>query len=274
MILFKHVAIVYKPTRQCLALAQGFFKELKEQGFIVDTVWVDEVKQGDLDTYDLVLSIGGDGTLLKISWSLLDRSPLILPIPCGRRTVYYEDLDIRDIHSIVEKILDGRFCIDILKRICLSFSSKKYFALNEVAMINQHLGRVLTINVEISTPYNKSRFYIEGDGLIVATASGSSAYVLSAGASVIEPKITGIYLAPLNPMNMNIAPIFLHSFTRIRVTPRGYTNVFVDGIYVGTISPGNSVECMLSNNNIRLVRLSCRGDVVRSIFASRTTLFK
>ncbi len=272
---FKNIAVVYKPVGHCVLLAQKYYKTLKKFfKSTVESIWVDDVKPGSLDKYDLIISIGGDGTLLRISWCLGDRPAFVLPVPCGRRTIFYEDLDKIPPEKIVKKLITGNFFVDKVEKINVTFSNKNYYALNEITILTNDFGRVLTTEVKILTPYNETSFYIEGDGIILSTSTGSSAHALSAGGSIIEPRIYGILVTPVNPVNLNIKPIFLHMFAKIFIKPHGYTKIYIDGINIDTLPPNTIIKVQQPNIYIRLIRVGIRRDMVKRVLESRITLFK
>ncbi len=269
----RNVIIVYKPSRECLELMKKYAIEFRKRGVRVDTIWVDELRRGGVDGYDIVVAMGGDGTLLRISWSLYKRLPIILPIPCGRRTVLYEELDKADPGYVVDCILAGRFFIDRVERLKALINNAEYYALNEVALISHDSGRVLHLDVSIETPFNKTRFRLESDGLLIATPTGSSAYSLSARGPLIETRLNTILFIPLNSVTLNITPMVLHPFSKINVGVHDYTNAFVDGKMVSMLPPSSTVLFRLCNNFLRIARIGEKRDLVKKVLESRVTRF-
>ncbi len=269
----KRVIIVYKPAKKCSDLISDYIGVLEEKGIRVDTIWVDEVKRGDLEGYDLVIAMGGDGTLLRISWSLCERLPLILPIPCGRRTVLYEDLDRFPAEEIIDRVLAGRFYIERISRIKASYGGEYRYALNEVAIITHDFGRALHLDISMRTPYTSTSFILEGDGVIIATPTGSSAYALSASGPIVEPGISGLLFIPLNPITLNIAPILVHPFSVVTVSPRDYSDLYIDGMHIETLPPSSKIIVKTANNELRIVRISDKRNLVKRVLEGRTTRF-
>ncbi len=268
------VAIVYKPAKKCSELMSKYIEVLRSRGFRVETIWVDEVGRGDLDSYDLVIAMGGDGTLLRISWSLTSRSPFILPVPCGRRTVLYEDLDKTEPANIIDRIVKGVFFLELIDRLVTSYSGEKYYALNEIAVITHDFGRALVQDVSIRTPYNTTSFKLEADGLIIATPTGSSAYALSAGGPIVEGNLSNVLVIPLNPVTLNIAPFIVHPFSLIEVCVGDYSDLYMDGIHVATLPPKTTIKARLGNSFLRIIRVNSRRNMVKRLLEGRTTLFK
>ncbi len=269
----RRVVIVYKPAKKCSDLIKDYVSEFERRNIRVHTVWVDEIRKGDLDNYDLILSIGGDGTLLRISWSLYERLPLILPIPCGRRTVLYEDLSNVDADTIVERVLTGRFYIERVHRVKAIYAGVQEYGLNEVAVITHDFGKALLMDVDIRTPYISTSFVLEGDGVIIASPTGSSAYALSANGPIVEPGANGMLFIPLNPVTLNIAPIFIHPFSTIVVMPKGYSDLYIDGVRLDTLPSNSKVTIRMDNNELRIIRINEKRNLVKRVLEGRTTRF-
>jgi len=269
----RKIVIVYKPAKKCSDLIKDYVYEFKRRNIRVDTVWVDEVRKGDLENYDLILAMGGDGTLLRISWSLYERLPLILPIPCGRRTVLYEDLNNIAASEIIDRVLSGRFYIERVHRVKAVYAGNQEYALNEVAIITHDFGRALLIDVDVITPYNNTSFVLEGDGVIIASPTGSSAYALSANGPIVEPGVTGMLFIPLNPITLNITPIFIHPFSTIMVRPKDYSDLYIDGMRLETLSPNSEVIIKMDNNELRIIRINEKRNLVKRVLEGRTTRF-
>ncbi|MEM1532598.1 MAG: NAD(+)/NADH kinase, partial [Desulfurococcaceae archaeon] len=106
------VTIVYKPSGTCLNILSECLNELGKTGFRAKALWIDEVDKGTLDSAEIIIALGGDGTLLRISWSLRSSEPLIIPIPCGRRTFFYENLGELKFSEILSKFVNGEFFIE------------------------------------------------------------------------------------------------------------------------------------------------------------------
>ena len=269
----RRVVIVYKPAKKCSDLIKDYVCEFEKKNIRVDTVWVDEVRKGDLENYDLIVAMGGDGTLLRISWSLYERLPLILPIPCGRRTVLYEDLNAIPANRIIERILSGRFYLERVYRVKAIYDGIQQYALNEIAIITHDFGRALLMNIDIRTPYNNTSFILEGDGVIIASPTGSSAYALSANGPIVEPGITSMLLIPLNPITLNITPILLHPFSTINIRPKDYSDLYIDGMRMKTLPPGSKVVIRMDNNELRVIRIHEKRNLVKRVLEGRTTKF-
>ncbi len=267
------VAVIYRPSRKCLDIARRIVEAFKKKGIDARSFWVDDILKNVIGTVDLVVAIGGDGTLLKISRLFQHIPPLVLPIPCGRRKAFYEDLDY-DLDEIVSLILNGEFYIEELERVKVTYDGSVFRVLNEAALISRDHGRVIESMIKITTPTFKTSLYIEGDGILIGPPSGSSAYHLSIGGSLLDYYVQGFFITPLNTMEMNIKPIILPALSRVQVKfTNGYAEVYIDGEKKDIITPGKEVTAELDYNGFRLIRFRGRRDYVREVFEKRTTRF-
>ncbi len=265
--------MVYRPTPRCLEIVKCIMSKLREAGLFVNSMWVDDlVKELKIKT-DLVISVGGDGTLLKVSRIFQDISPLILPVPCGRRTVLYEDIDPSQIDTVIEKLLKGEFTIQLLDRIRIHYENSDYHALNEIALISVDRGRVVGFDIYIDTLSTISKYHIEGDGMIIGPSTGSAAYNLSARGPLIDYGLEAIFITPINPMELNISPIIVPPLSKIVIETRGFTEVYIDGEKTDILGSGKKIYIELSHTHLRLIRLKDKKNYVSDVFEKRRIKF-
>ncbi|MCD6300558.1 MAG: NAD(+)/NADH kinase [Staphylothermus sp.] len=272
--IIKGVLVIYRPSPKCLEIVKCIIPMLREAGLSVNSMWVDDlVKELKIKT-DLVLSVGGDGTLLKISRIFQDISPLILPIPCGRRTVLYEDIDISQIDTVIEKLLRGEFTIQLLDRIRVHYEKSDYLALNEIALISVDRGKVVGFEISINTPSTITKYYIEGDGLIIGPSTGSAAYNLSMRGPLLDYGLEAMFITPINPMELNIAPIVVPPLSKVIIESKGFTEVYIDGEKTDILAHGKKIFIELSHSHLRLVRFKEKKNYVSDVFDKRRVKFE
>jgi len=268
------VTIVYKPSGTCLNILSECLNELGKTGFRAKALWIDEVDKGTLDSAEIIIALGGDGTLLRISWSLRSSEPLIIPIPCGRRTFFYENLGELKFSEILSKFVNGEFFIERIRRLMIFVEGEYKYFINETLIVNKDLGKVTSFEVSISTPSTKSKYVIEGDGILISTPWGSSAHNLSAHGPVVEAFEPCMILTPYTPVHMNISPLVLHPLSRVEVVSRNPTVLYIDGRGEAVL-PGNSKVIVFNSDSfIRLVRFSTYRNSLAKIFPWRTASFE
>jgi len=174
---------------------------------------------------DGIAVIGGDGTLLYTLSKAKCVTPPVLTIRAGRRA-FLLDVEPEEMEIAVDKYLQGEYWAEKHKRLEVN----GYYAINEVAVLSKG-RRVTRVNVSA----NGTEVYrgLEGDGIIVSTTLGSTAYALSAGGPLVDPRAEVILLVPVNPIQLNVRSIVLPSDVTLNVEieyPKEETFVIVDGV--------------------------------------------
>lgn len=176
---------------------------------------------------DFLLSIGGDGTFLDTILLVRDLEIPILGINMGRLGFlsYSPTSEIRD---AIEALIKGDFSIE--ERTLLQLDSKNNlfgrdnYALNEIAIMKKDSSSMITIHTELDGKHLNSYWT---DGLIISTATGSTAYSLSCGGPILMPGSGNFVLTPIAPHNLNVRPIVVgdHSVLKISVESRTEKNL-------------------------------------------------
>lgn len=157
---------------------------------------------------DLVLVLGGDGTMIATARMIGDSDVPVLGINFGGLG-YLAEFRIEELNSALEAILDGDYRLD--KRVMLSVellrgneSITKNRVLNDVVINKSALARIIEIEAYFNQQFVNS---FRADGLIVSTPTGSTAYNLSAGGPVIFPSMNAIVIAPICPFTLSNRPL-------------------------------------------------------------------
>lgn len=181
---------------------------------------------------DLTICIGGDGTILYANHKH-DLEGVVVGI--GSSTSYFCSLrndNWKD--NLLELLQEGK----IQKRITLNIKvgNKTYQALND-CVIHTHDYRV----IRIFGSYGEETFDFEGDGMIVSTPNGSSAYAYSAGGKIMSPKSTKIQLVPICAYMRRFTPRIVPGTTQIVLSADRTNDIITDGIYITRINPQETV---------------------------------
>lgn len=184
----------------------------------------------DLTTdFGALISIGGDGTILKAATFIRDKNIPIIGINAGRlgflATVQYENIEF-----LLQKVLVKDYFIS--KRTLLSIeTSPKYenfadldFALNEVTVARKDTTSMITIETYLDGEFLTSYW---ADGLIVSTPTGSTGYSLSCGGPVLTPNVKSLVITPMAPHNLNARPLVITDETEIELKISGREEQFL-----------------------------------------------
>ena len=173
-------------------------------------------KQEIIKNADLVVAIGGDGTMLNYSRIYGYRGIPILGINLGNLG-FLTDINPQDLTSSLVKVLDGEFQQD--KRIFLEASlkgkKKKHLALNEVVV---HSGSIAQL-IEYDLFINDSFVYRQkADGLIISSPTGSTGYSLSGGGPIVHPELDALILTPMLPQSLSTSPLVVKDECKVKIS--------------------------------------------------------
>jgi len=197
---FEKIGIIYNTEiSESLILA----RKIKEKLSNVEIFSLDKLP----NEIDLAISIGGDGTFLKVSRFCAEKNIPILGFNVGRLG-YLAQAKPDEIDEVVEKIKNCDFLIE--KRLMLKSNNKT--ALNDIIIKGINRNRTSTMDLYIN---DKLLCSYVADGLIVSTPTGSTAYSLSAGGPIISPELDCFLIIPICPHTLNTRPVVVPSSEKI-----------------------------------------------------------
>ena len=219
---------------------------------------------------DLIVVLGGDGTMISTARLTSDREIPVLGINYGSLG-YLTEFRIEEMFDALEKILEGNYEID--GRVMLDAELKrdgnvieKGRVLNDVVINKSALARIIEVEVTLNDlPVNSFR----ADGLIVSTPTGSTAYNLSAGGPILYPSMNAMVLTPICPFTLTNRPIVVPDNYIIEINLKNENQGVVltlDGQIGYQMKTGDTVSIRKSTTNFNLVRPSNRNyfDVLRN----------
>ncbi len=212
---------------------------------------------------DLVVVLGGDGTMLGIGRQLAGSNVPLVGINMGRLG-YMTDIPIQSVQAILPKIIAGDYEADTRTLLDASVlrngkEINRGLALNDVVVNRSGISGM----VELAVHVNGSFMYNQrSDGLIVSTPTGSTAYALSAGGPILHPHVAGILLAPIAPHSLSNRPIVLpqDSVTVIEVVNGLEVIVNFDMQSQTNLQSGDKIEVRQSDKTIALLHPSNHSD--------------
>ena len=207
---------------------------------------------------DLVIAIGGDGTLLYAARLVAHRGVPLIGINRGRLG-FLTDVLPQDMLGSVDAALEGRCERDeraLLEARIVGTDgvSAKALALNDVVLQKWETGRMLDFETWIDGAYVNTH---GGDGLVVASSTGSTAYALSCGGPIVAPHLDVLVVAPICPHTLSDRPIVVSSRSTIAVKlidrPDTRAQVTADGVPLGELLPGERLEVHPTAQKITLL---------------------
>ena len=231
-----------------------YFKSLN--GFISESV--SSFKELD-KSFDLLISIGGDGTILKAITFVKDLSIPIIGVNTGRLG-FLAKIQIENIELVIEEIILKNYSISERTLIQVSTSetnqqlSKLNFALNEITLSRKNTTSMISIDTKLDNKHLNSYW---ADGLIISTPTGSTGYSLSCGGPIIMPEAENLIINPIAPHNLNARPLIIPDSTEIKIKVNGRENEFLISLdsRITTLSNSNEVIIKKSPFKIKMIEL-------------------
>ena len=205
---------------------------------------------------DLAIVVGGDGSLLAAARDLVGRQVPVVGINLGR-VGFMTDIGRDDMHASIGAILDGNYTIE--ERALLDAeifrggkSILRTIALNEAVVGKGAQGRLIEFSLAIDGEFV---YKLRGDGVIVATPTGSTAYALSAQGPILHPAVPALALVPLNPHTLSARPVSVsdRSVIEISLVRALDARAHFDGIALTDMAEGDRLLLKRSADAVRFV---------------------
>ncbi|NHN35675.1 NAD(+) kinase [Pseudomaricurvus alcaniphilus] len=267
---FKRIGLVGRPgSDRSLYTLQRLIQYLQSRG--IDIILDDDIAKslGEAQlpsadgetlgkTCDLVIVVGGDGSLLGAARSLAKYNVPLLGVNRGRLG-FLTDITPEDIEDKVAEVLAGKYLME--SRFLLDTSVVRQGkvigggdALNDVVIHPGRFIRMIEFELYIDGQFVYSQ---RSDGLIVSTPTGSTAYALSGGGPIMHPKLDAIVIVPMNPHTLSSRPIVVDGNSEIRINVgehnRAYPHVTCDGQNHVVTNPGDEIHIHKKPHKLHLI---------------------
>jgi NAD+ kinase len=226
---YKSIGIISRPRRSILIeIVPHLLLWLKDRGVsaVIDTETASSLKQGEpgktrhqiAQEADLLLVLGGDGTLLAASREAAPRGIPILPINLGGLG-FLTSFTLEELYPALENVLAGQAAINervllLVKHIHEENILTQQCVLNEAVVHEGTLARMIELELHIDGSF-VCRY--RADGLIVATPTGSTAYSMSAGGPIVHPAVESILITPICPHTLSDRPVVVPDASKIEL---------------------------------------------------------
>ena len=235
--------------------ARALAQRVSERFLEVDYAVKPAFKETDLDDAALLITVGGDGTLLRAARMAVDREVPILGINTGRLG-FLTEFDQDDEHlDELPDLLERGLVIEERIGLKATYNDRSFFALNDVVVRKGGIARIVPFELCLD---NQHAAHIPADGICVATPTGSTAYFLSAGGSIISPQVEALGVVPLLPHTLFSRPLIVPSASRILITTGDelkHANLECDGDLVSDLAGGDSVVIERYPKTVKFARV-------------------
>ena len=245
-----------------IAIEEEFFNLIDENKDIErDFHHIKTFKELD-KSFDIFISVGGDGTILKSVGFIQDLKIPIVGINTGRLG-FLATVNKEEIRTTICKLIKNEYSIS--ERTLLSIStdpqnediSQNNFALNEVAVSRKNTTSMITIDTWLDEEYLTAYW---ADGLIISTPTGSTGYSLSCGGPVITPSTKALAITPIAPHNLNARPLVIKDNTRITLKISGREDAYLVSMDSNIASLKNHTTVVIKKADFKLKMVEFTGD--------------
>lgn len=261
--MLKRISIFGRVDREdSLKILQNVINHLNELG--IETLIEKSVsralglKEGidlkDLSEGDILVTIGGDGTILR---ALLYVNLPVFPIKVGKLG-FLTEVDAKEWKYGLDMVLEGKYYIEEFSRLLVEFNGEGYSLTNEVSIKGEKLDKLNSFEIYFSSG---GMWSIQCDGIVISTPLGSTGYSLSLGGPVLHCKVKGFVLIPIAPFREVIRSIILPSEEelKIRVKNNGAYIIF-DGQILKRLAPDDEIIVKEDRERkTKIIRIRKRG---------------
>ncbi len=216
---------------------------------------------------DLIIAFGGDGTILSAA-RMVGRAQIpILGINLGKLG-FLAEVSLEELDIFIKDIVLGQHVVEerSVLRISLEKDKTEMFALNEVVIDKSSSSRLIPISIYVNNDYLVS---FPGDGIIIATPTGSTGYALAAGGPIVSPTTDVMVLQPISPHSLSARTVIVPDSSMIRVVIGQLSDqarVTSDGQQEQTFTPPGSISIQKADYTVKLVKRKDRSyyDILRA----------
>lgn len=202
---------------------------------------------------DMIITLGGDGTILRTQNHLNESEIPIFGINVG--TVgFLTEVEVENTFNILDSILKGDYFKEKRTQLLVSHEDQVFTALNEVVIMTEKPAKMLNFEIRVDGEVVEE---FRADGLILSTPSGSTAYSMSAGGPIVDPKVEGFIIIPICPYKLCLRAFIVSDKSEIKVKllKKGKKAVFVmDGQINKEINYLEEINFRKSENNVYFIR--------------------
>lgn len=231
--------------RVCEKMLTNALKKYGVDYFVMDK----EIYDGK-DKFDVLFAIGGDGTILRRTEYANKNGVSIIGINAGKLG-FLAEFEQGEIEEAVRLFVSGELVKDSRSTLVIEYNEKKYYGLNDIVLqriyTDDTSGMIITNSIKIDDTFLCN---ITGDGVIVCTPTGSTAYSLSVGGAILAPGINAFSITPVAAHSFAQRPVIFSADSECKITYEkgAAAGIFVDGKMVAELDKGDSVTIKKAKN--------------------------
>jgi NAD+ kinase len=256
---FERIAFVTRPLDPALiAFKETLTAWLAARGKETSLEWVLGSNESiPSEAPDLVIALGGDGTVLAAARFAARWGVPLLGVNLGTLGFLAES-GASDVFATLERVFAGEYLIEEHRMLRVEVFRRgertaESIVLNDVVVSR---GQPRSISLEVMLD-RRFLFPIHGDGIVLATPAGSTAYALAAGGPIVNPSVDALVLAPICAHAFTLKPMVIPRHTRVEMIARGedVLGVTFDGQHGANLAPGDRIEVNASDRVAQMIRM-------------------
>lgn len=246
--IIRDIFVFFNANNVEMVIEENFLKILYEQEIVKKEYKTFNSHKCLDSSFDILVSIGGDGTILRAATFVRDSGVPIIGINAGRLG-FLAKVQKESIEQFLQIVLQKKYTISQRTLLSLACSPENEqinelnFAMNEVTVSRKDTTSMITIETYLNDEYLNSYW---ADGLIISTPTGSTGYSLSCGGPILTPEVKGLVITPIAPHNLNARPLVITDDTIIKLKVSGRENQYLVSL--------DSRIATLDNNSILTIR--------------------
>lgn len=208
----------------------------------------------NFSSLELLLTVGGDGTILNIARQCAEAEVPILGVNKGTLG-FLAEIELSNLKQIIDIIKKHEYKVDKRSLLCAEYGGNVYLALNE-AIVYRGDTKMITVDVKIEEQLVDK---YACDGFIVCTPTGSTAYSLSAGGPIMSPSVNAMCLTPINSHSLHTRPVVISADEKVTISVcRAYCDavLIIDGVEMTKIAMNEPLRFYKSTKSLRFIRLN------------------
>lgn len=203
---------------------------------------------------DILMALGGDGTLLETARLLRGRDIPILGVNAGGLG-FLTEVTLKELYPLLEDVLAGRFEVEerCILEVSLPDKGERFFALNDAVITKGAFSRIICLKVYVENEFANA--YLS-DGLILATPTGSTAHSLSAGGPIVHPELRVVILSPICPHTMTNRPLIIPGDKEVMIEldkEKAEVSLTVDGQVWISLVPKQKIYVKMADEVVKLI---------------------
>lgn len=207
---------------------------------------------------DVVISIGGDGTMLATAFQAQFYNKPVFGVNLGKLG-FLVDAKVEQLENFIRELKSGNYSIEermVVQGECIGHKMEKLYAINDIVIDKGGWPKMIELTITVDKEYVTT---FAADGLIIATPTGSTGYSISVGGPIVSPKTDVITLSPVSPHSLSVRPLVLPSNQEIIIRADSFhkeLHVNCDGQRVFSFSPPIEIIITKSDRPLKLVHTS------------------